>query len=251
MTRFRLVLISGVVVSIAVAAGSGALAPSAVAGKRPARSRKLKYKVTFEIAHGSYGSTQTTSLGSASESDNFKAAAHYTMEIPKKGSVPAVKRASSHEEFEAVGGGPQWQTTGGRGNCTGNLYSDPTLPPLLKGGEHGGQLAFRVDMAKNVLVENVRGQWDADHTCQEILGDGIQAFYPAWLNYEPGMLTADLRPVSVKALRGLKVGGKTLAVSATATDDAVKHPPPDCSTPDVICTQQLGWRGKVTFERVS
>jgi hypothetical protein len=241
MMRFKFV---GIPAVLAAAAAFGVLAPVALAGK-------LDYKVTFHIAKGSYGSTQTSSLGSTSESDNFEATAHYQMEIPKTGNVPAIKRASKNEDFAPdASGTPAWQITGGGGNCTGDLYSDPTLPPVLEGREANGAIAFQVAAADNVLVEHLHGQVGTIGSCQEYYGKGVEAFNPAWRDFMPGMLTARLDPVKVKALRGLKVG-KAIAVPVTATDNAQKHPRRNCSTSDVQCTQQMGWRGEVKFERES
>lgn len=240
MTRFKLI---GIPAVVAVAVGFGVLTPTALAGK-------LDYKVTFHMAKGSYGSTQTSSIGSTSESDNFEATAHYEMKIPKTGKVPPVKRPSRNEDFGPdLAGTPEWQTTGGRGECTGDLYSDPTIPPLLRGQESGGAIAFKVAAAYNVLVEHLHGHF-GNHTCEEIYGDGIEAFYPGWLNSMPGMLTAQLGPIKVKALRGLKVG-KAIVASVTATDNADKRPPSNCSSSDEECTQQLGWKGEIKFERES
>lgn len=224
-----------------------ATSPEAVAAHA---SSKLSYKVTFTISKGSYGTTSTFNVGGGgSESDNFQASSHYQITIPKRGHVPNLTRASSVEDFKPDSTGvPAWENVSDGGfDCVGDLYSDPTLPPVFKGQQADGALTFTVEMARRVLIEHATNR-HGQYNCGAGF-DGLEAFSEAYAKYMPQMLTAS-SSVPVSALRGLQKGD-TESIKVNAAENAVDRPPRNCSGEGVECSQQLGWKGEVNFTRVT
>lgn len=230
----------------------------AVAGKKkkPKPKPKPTYQLVFKVEKASYGSTISGAGVSISESDNFKATATYTgITIPHSGAV-SIKRHSQHEDFSSDGLGPAWEKTGSSGlDCRGELESDLTLPPFLKGSSAKGKLSLQVELAKSVVVRNATGHTATELSCNETpyYPDGSIAFYPAAVphpeSYMPKMLTAQIE-VELAKVRGLKDGGKPITVPVNSTDNGLVRPPANCATPGgETCTQQLGWKGVIEITR--
>ncbi len=237
----------------------GLTATTAV-GKSGSHKKKKKaeptYRLVFDVEKASYGSTISVAGLSQSESDNFKATATYPgIKVPGHGSV-SIKRASQREEFSSDGNGPEFEKTGSGGlDCHGDLYSDPTLPPLVTGSSTNGNLSVKVELAKSVLVEHVTGHTSTSKSCDQIpfFPNGSIVLVPASQAhpkaYMPAMLTAKLS-VSLGKLRKLQKDGKALKIDVDSTDNIVQRPPADCSIgADETCDQHIGWRGFVEIAR--
>lgn len=212
------------------------------------------YRLVFKVEKGSYGSQLSYAGYSESESDNFSATATYAgITIPSKGDA-SVKRASQKQEFASDGNGPAFEKVFGDAHCRADLYSDPTLPPLVKGSSTGKKLSLEVELAKSVLAEHATGNTGTDTPCDQdpFVPDGTLALYPASAahptNYMPQMLTAKIQ-VSLTKLRGMKVGGEIKPIPVNSTDNAVQRPASDCAVGDETCTQHLGWHGFVEITR--